>query len=134
MPKEYRKLIDSEIADIKNVSAGGYGGALTAGLFLQEFVGDTPWTHLDIAGPARAGSDDGYLVKGGTGFGVRTLVELVESFEPPARDAGHAAGSGSGRAAGSRQTPARTKKAAAKAAPAKAAARKAATVRKGARG
>ena len=60
-----------------------------------------PWTHLDIAGPARAGSDDGYLVRGGTGFGVRTLVELVESFEAPARDDGHSKGrggaSGSGR-------------------------------------
>ena len=55
-----------------------YGGALTAGLFLAEFVDGVPWAHLDIAGPARAGSDDGYLVKGGTGFGVRTLVELVE--------------------------------------------------------
>ncbi|HZP29227.1 MAG TPA: leucyl aminopeptidase [Acidimicrobiia bacterium] len=119
LPKEYRKLIDSEIADIKNVSAGGYGGALTAGLFLQEFVGDVPWTHLDIAGPARAGNDDGYLVKGGTGFGVRTLVELVESFQPP-RDAGHDGTSGSGRAGRARKTSAPAKKAPAK----KAAARK----------
>jgi leucyl aminopeptidase len=122
LPKEYRKLIDSEIADIKNVSAGGYGGALTAGLFLQEFVGDTPWTHLDIAGPARAGSDDGYLVKGGTGFGVRTLVELVESFEPPARDAGHDGGAGSASGTRARKTAAPAKKAT-----------KAAAARKGAR-
>ena len=122
LPKEYRKLIDSEIADIKNVSSGGYGGALTAGLFLQEFVGDTPWTHLDIAGPARAGSDDGYLVKGGTGFGVRTLVELVESFEPPTRDAGHDGGAGSASGTRARKTAAPAKKAA-----------KAAAARKGAR-
>jgi leucyl aminopeptidase len=77
LPKEYRKLLDSEIADMKNISGGGYGGAITAGLFLQEFVGDTPWVHLDIAGPARAGADDGYTRRGGTGFGVRTLLELA---------------------------------------------------------
>jgi leucyl aminopeptidase len=79
LPKEYRKLLDSEIADMKNISGGGYGGALTAGLFLQEFVNDVPWVHLDIAGPARAGSDDGYTRRGGTGFGVRTLLELVSA-------------------------------------------------------
>ncbi|MGZ4676842.1 MAG: leucyl aminopeptidase, partial [Acidimicrobiia bacterium] len=64
LPKEYRKLLDSEIADMKNISGGSYGGALTAGLFLQEFVGDVPWVHLDIAGPARAPSDDGVYVRG----------------------------------------------------------------------
>lgn len=83
LPKEYRKLLDSEIADMKNIG-GSYGGTLTAGLFLQEFVDDVPWVHLDIAGPARASSDDGVLVKGGTGFGVRTLLELARTFEPPA--------------------------------------------------
>ncbi len=87
LPGEYRKLLDSEIADIKNVSNGSYGGALTAGLFLQEFVDGPKWAHLDIAGPARASADDGYLAKGGTGFAVRTLVELVSSFEPPAPSA-----------------------------------------------
>ena len=55
LPDEYNKLIESEIADLKNIGSGGYGGALTAGLFLQAFVGDVPWVHLDIAGPARAG-------------------------------------------------------------------------------
>ena len=88
LPKEYRKLLESEIADLKNISSGGYGGALTAGLFLQEFVTpDMPWAHLDIAGPARANGDDGYLVKGGTGFGVRTLIELITNFDAPARKA-----------------------------------------------
>jgi leucyl aminopeptidase len=43
-----------------------------------------PWAHLDIAGPAFLGADDGYLPKGGTGFGVRTLLELASTFEPPA--------------------------------------------------
>ncbi len=84
LPGEYRKLLDSEVADLKNVSSGSYGGALTAGIFLQEFVDGPKWAHLDIAGPARASGDDGYLVKGGTGFAVRTLVELVSTFEPPA--------------------------------------------------
>ena len=83
LPKEYRKDIDSDVADIKNTGSGRYGGALTAGLFLQEFVGDTPWVHLDIAGPARADSEDGYVAKGGTGFGVRTLIETVLEFAEP---------------------------------------------------
>lgn len=83
LPRDYRKLIDSEIADLRNISTGQYGGALTAGLFLEEFVGGRPWVHLDIAGPARASNDDGYLAKGGTGFGVRTLVELLAGFERP---------------------------------------------------
>ena len=69
-------------ADIKNVGPRE-GGTLTAGLFLQEFVGDVPWVHLDIAGPAFLGADDGYITKGGTGFGVRTLIELASTFEAP---------------------------------------------------
>jgi leucyl aminopeptidase len=85
LPSDYRKLLDSEVADLRNISTGSYGGALTAALFLSEFVDGVPWAHLDIAGPARAGSDDGYLVKGGTGFAVRTLVELVDRFKKPAR-------------------------------------------------
>jgi leucyl aminopeptidase len=83
LPEDYRKLIDSDVADVKNISGGRYAGALTAGLFLREFVGDVPWAHLDIAGPARSEEDEGYLQKGGTGFGVRTLVEAVMSFHKP---------------------------------------------------
>ena len=83
LPQEYRKSLESEVADVRNIGTGGYGGALTAGLFLKEFVADVPWAHLDIAGPARAGGDDGYIVKGGTGFGVRTLIELADSFSKP---------------------------------------------------
>jgi leucyl aminopeptidase len=83
LPDEYNKLIESEIADLKNIGSGGYGGALTAGLFLEAFVGDVPWVHLDIAGPARASADDGVYVRGGTGFGVRTLVELLSTFTKP---------------------------------------------------
>ncbi len=83
LPAAYNKLIESEVADLKNIGTGGYGGALTAGLFLQAFVGDVPWVHLDIAGPARAAADDGVYVRGGTGFGVRTLVELLSTFKKP---------------------------------------------------
>jgi len=83
LPQEYRKDLDSEIADLKNISGGRYGGALTAGLFLSEFIEGIPWAHLDIAGPARAPSEDGYITKGGTGFGVRTLVEVLSTFEKP---------------------------------------------------
>jgi leucyl aminopeptidase len=85
LPDDYRKSLDSEIADLRNVTANRGAGALTAGLFLKEFVDDVPWAHLDIAGPARAGSDDGYLVKGGTGFAVRTLVELIAGFRRPGK-------------------------------------------------
>lgn len=83
LPDEYRKLLDSEIADVRNIGTSSYGGALTAGIFLKEFVADVPWAHLDIAGPARANGDDGHVTKGGTGFGVRTLIELARTFEKP---------------------------------------------------
>jgi leucyl aminopeptidase len=85
LPKSYRKDLDSDIADLKNIAGGRYGGALHAGLFLQEFVDGTPWVHLDIAGPADAKSDDGYTQKGASGFGVRTIVETALSFKKPAK-------------------------------------------------
>ncbi|MGH2726843.1 MAG: hypothetical protein ACRDKS_07680 [Actinomycetota bacterium] len=75
---EYRKKIDSDIADIRNIG-DRYGGAITAGLFLKEFAGDTPWLHLDIAGPARSTTDEFETPKGATGVGVRTLVRYIES-------------------------------------------------------
>jgi leucyl aminopeptidase len=77
--KEYRSKLDSPIADIKNIG-DRYGGAITAALFLAEFTGERPWVHLDIAGPARAEGDDGYITKGGTGFAVSTLVALAEDM------------------------------------------------------
>jgi leucyl aminopeptidase len=76
---EYRKHLDSDVADMKNIGVR-VGGAITAALFLQEFAGDVPWAHLDIAGPSRYESDDAYVPKGPTGFGARLLVELVEQF------------------------------------------------------
>lgn len=79
LEKRYRSLIDSEIADLRNIPTSRYGGSLTAGLFLQEFVNEVPWAHLDIAGPAFAEKPmASYIGKGGTGHGVRTLVEYLE--------------------------------------------------------
>jgi leucyl aminopeptidase len=84
LPIEMRRELDSEVADIKNISGKRWGGASVAGVFLQEFVGDgIPWAHLDIAGPADAPEDDGLTRKGGTGFGVRTLLRLLSTFTKP---------------------------------------------------
>ena len=75
---EYREAIDSDVADVANIGRGGFSaGSITAALFLREFAGDRPWAHLDIAGPARATSDDGELTKGATGFGVRLLLRWL---------------------------------------------------------
>ncbi|HUX47684.1 MAG TPA: leucyl aminopeptidase [Dehalococcoidia bacterium] len=78
MPEEYKEQLKSEIADVKNIG-DKYGGAITAALFLAEFVDNTPWVHIDIAGPANSNKESGYIVKGATGIGVRTLVELALS-------------------------------------------------------
>jgi leucyl aminopeptidase len=85
LPEEYRRNLDSEIADLRNVSSGGGAGTLTAGLFLKEFAGGKPWVHLDIAGTARSSADDAETTKGGTGYGVRTLVELASTFRKPTK-------------------------------------------------
>jgi len=83
LPSEYRAMLDSPIADLKNIG-GAHGGSLTAGLFLKEFVADgIPWAHLDIAGPAWTDSDSGLTTKGGTGYGVRLLLDLIANFTPP---------------------------------------------------
>lgn len=79
LPDDYRKAIDSEVADMKNVGER-YGGAIHAALFLREFVADTPWVHLDIAGPAWIHEVEPYAPKGGAGFGVRTLVAVAEAM------------------------------------------------------
>ena len=71
---KYRKLIDSDLADMKN-TGGRFGGAITAALLLQEFIGDNKWMHLDIAGPARSDNR-----KGATGFGVLSLYEYFKSL------------------------------------------------------
>jgi leucyl aminopeptidase len=74
--KEYREGLKSSVADIKNIG-GPHGGAITAALILQEFVDDIPWAHLDIAGPAFVETDTAICPKGGTGFGVRTLLKFL---------------------------------------------------------
>jgi leucyl aminopeptidase len=76
MFEEYKEGNKSDVADIKN-SGGRNGGAITAAQFLSEFVEDTPWVHLDVAGTSMSDKDKGYLVKGATGVGVRTLVNLA---------------------------------------------------------
>lgn len=75
--EEYGELIESQIADMKNIG-GRYGGAITAAKLLAHFVGDCPWVHLDIAGPAFAEKDAAYQDAGGTGFFVRSLIDLIE--------------------------------------------------------
>ncbi len=80
LPADYSKQFESDVADMKNIG-GPHGGALTAGLILANFVAEgIAWAHLDIAGPAFADSDDGEITKGGTGFGVRTLVQLASGY------------------------------------------------------
>jgi leucyl aminopeptidase len=74
---EFSEQIRSEVADIKNTGDGRWGGAITAAKFLEEFVNGKPWVHLDIAGPAFLEGQKPWLDAGGTGFGVRTLVEIA---------------------------------------------------------
>jgi leucyl aminopeptidase len=74
---EYRKQIESKIADLKNVG-GRPAGTITAGWFLREFVGETSWAHLDIAGTAWSEKDEPYQIEGATGAGTRTLIALAE--------------------------------------------------------
>ncbi|HYN99115.1 MAG TPA: leucyl aminopeptidase, partial [Actinomycetota bacterium] len=76
---DYRKLMTSTVADIKNISGIRQGGAITAGLFLRDFVGDTPWAHLDIAGPAWVDKPEHYLAAGATGYGTRLLLDWITS-------------------------------------------------------
>jgi leucyl aminopeptidase len=82
LDKRYRRQIDSEIADLNNIG-GENPGAITAALFLAEFVGDVPWAHIDIAGPMNADADDSWRPKGATGFGARLLTELALNFRRP---------------------------------------------------
>lgn len=82
LERSYRKFLDSNVADMKNIG-GPYGGAITAALFLNEFTGDVPWAHLDIAGPMNVDGDDGWLSRGATGYGTRLLIELAMKFKRP---------------------------------------------------
>ena len=75
----YGKLLKSDVADIKNVGPR-WGGAITAAKFLERFVGDTPWVHMDIAGPAFADSSKSWRDGGATGAMVRTLIEVASRY------------------------------------------------------
>ncbi len=80
LPVEYRKQLDSVVADLKNIGNGPFGGALVAGLFLKEFTDGVPWAHIDLGMSAMADSDDGVKVKGGTAFGVRLIAAALEAW------------------------------------------------------
>ena len=77
LPDDYKDLLKSDTADINNMSSTRYGGAITAALFLSEFVGDTKWAHIDIAGPAFSKKAGDYCGPGGAGFGVRLLCDMI---------------------------------------------------------
>jgi leucyl aminopeptidase len=79
--EEYREALKTPYADINNIAAGGLAGAITAGLFLREFVPEKlAWAHLDIAGPMFKDKDWKYYEPGAVGFGLKTLVDLSERF------------------------------------------------------
>ncbi len=78
MHAHFKDQIQSQVADIKNIGDGRWGGAITAAKFLEEFVGEKPWTHIDIAGPAFADKPKNFIDAGASGCMVRTLTKLVE--------------------------------------------------------
>ncbi|HLS00953.1 MAG TPA: leucyl aminopeptidase family protein [Beutenbergiaceae bacterium] len=80
--EDYRSTLDSSVADLCHITPAGVGaGSITAALFLQHFAGNTPWAHLDIAGPARAGKTGGLFTEGATGFSARALTHFL-SHDP----------------------------------------------------
>jgi leucyl aminopeptidase len=88
--EDYRPALESPVADLRNIGQPKLklqGGSITAALFLREFTGGRPWAHLDIAGPARSGSDDDEVTKGGTGYGVRLLTRWLEQLAATPRPA-----------------------------------------------
>ena len=88
LPQDYAEHLRSEVADLRNIGRPGQAGTLVAGLFLKEFTAGIPWAHLDIAGPAFSEDGDGfYTAKGGTGFGVRTLVRFLTAYRPTPAEA-----------------------------------------------
>jgi leucyl aminopeptidase len=80
LPDDYKELLKSDLADIKNISSTRYGGAITGALFISEFVEGQRWAHIDIAGPASASKANAYCNAGGTGFGVRLFIDLLEKI------------------------------------------------------
>jgi leucyl aminopeptidase len=91
----YRRLIDSPLADVKNTGPR-FAGAITAALFLRDFVGDTPWVHMDVAGPAYSDSGPGdYWPKGATGMPARTLIQFLLDRAADGGPGSRASGNGS---------------------------------------
>jgi len=80
MPEDYKELLKSDFADINNLAKTRMGGAITAALFLAEFVSDTRWAHIDIAGPAYIEKENAYCPAGGTGFGVRLICDVIQKL------------------------------------------------------
>jgi len=78
--EEYKELIKSQVADLKN-TGGPYAGTITAALFIREFVEDKPWLHIDIAGTALRDSESGMYAVGATGVGVRLITQLLREME-----------------------------------------------------
>jgi leucyl aminopeptidase len=76
----YRKQLDSEVADLRNVTTKPAASSIMAALFLKEFTAGRAWAHLDIAAPSWSDADDGWITKGGTGWGARTLIELLRGW------------------------------------------------------
>ena len=77
--KPYRKLLDTDAADMKH-TGGRLGGAITAAMFLREFAGEQPWAHLDIASVAWQEENSPFAVRGASGFGARLLFELLRAY------------------------------------------------------
>lgn len=82
LPDDYREFMKSEVADIRNMSSTSFGGAITAALFLSEFTHNARWAHIDIAGTAFLKNGGDYCPPGGSGYGVRLLMEFFSLLEP----------------------------------------------------
>ena len=79
--EEFEKAVKSDIADLKNIASKGVGaGTITGAAFLKPFTGDYPWAHLDIAGTAWTSNEKPYVPKGGSGYGVRLLIDYLKTI------------------------------------------------------
>jgi leucyl aminopeptidase len=83
LERRYRGELNSPTADLRNLGSSPNGGAITAALFLEEFVGGLPWAHLDIAGTAQTFSDTQWHTAGCSGFGARALLQVACDFQAP---------------------------------------------------
>ncbi|RJR15225.1 leucyl aminopeptidase [Candidatus Microgenomates bacterium] len=81
LERDYKPLLKSDIADLRNIAKSRYGGAITAALFLEEFVGNVPWVHIDIAGPSYWEKDTSLIARGASGFGVRTILNWLKDLQ-----------------------------------------------------